>query len=164
MMLYRRPMAFALLLSGLLIASPLLARERLGSWQGWAAFKDPETPRCYAISAPEDSAGNRGYLTIGFWPKKHISHQFYVRLSRARAPNAGITFRAGGRRFRLIPKGDGGWAKDRATDVAIIAAIRSAQSLSIESIGQNGGAIVDAYALRGAASAIDAAALGCAKS
>lgn len=47
-------------------------------------------------------------------------------------------------------------------DLAIIAAIRSAQSLSVQSTGANGGTITDAYALRGAASAIDAAALGCA--
>ncbi len=144
-----------------LMATPALAKDRLGAWQSWAAFKDPETPRCYAIGAPDESSGEGGYLSVGFWPKRKVGHQLYVRLSRERSANAGITLSAGGRRFRLQAKGDGGWAKDRAMDLAIIAAIRQSQSLSIESIGRKGGAIIDAYALRGAASAIDAAALGC---
>ena len=149
-------------LAVLLISAPLLAKDRLGAWQSWAAFKDAETPRCYAIGAPEESSGEGGYLSVGFWPKRGVGHQIYVRLSRERSSNGGITLSAGGRRFRLVPKGNGGWAKDRTMDLAIIAAIRSSQSMSIESVGRNGGNIIDAYALRGAASAIDAAALGCA--
>jgi hypothetical protein len=153
-------MRFAALLL-ILLATPLIAKDRLGAWQSWAAFKDPETPRCYAIGAPEDDVSKGGYVSVGFWPKRGVAHQVYVRLSRERSSNGGITITAGGRRFRLMAKGNGGWAKDRAMDMAIIAAIRSAQSMSVESIGRNGGTIVDAYALRGAASAIDAAALGC---
>jgi hypothetical protein len=143
------------------IAAPLMARDRLGAWQSWAAFKDAETPRCYAIGAPDETKGEGGYFSIGFWPKRGVSHQLYVRLSRERSANVGISLSVGGRRFRLVAKGNGGVAKDKSMDMAIIAAIRSANSLSVESIGRNGGAIVDAYALRGAASAIDAAALGC---
>jgi hypothetical protein len=154
-------MTLRLLLLGLLAASPVLAKDRLGAWQSWAAFKDPELPRCYAIGGPEHDVSKGGYLSVGFWPKRGVSHQVYVRLSRERSSNAGITLSAGGRRFRLAAKGNGGWAKDRAMDMAIIAAMRSSNAVSIESLGRNGGIIVDAYALRGAASAIDAAALGC---
>ena len=149
-------------LAAALIATPALAKERLGAWQSWAAFRDAETPRCYAIGAPETSSGERGYVSVGFWPKRGLGHQIYVHLSRTRSENSGITLSAGGRRFRLIAKGDYGWAKDRQTDMAIIAAIRSSQSLSVTSIASDGRSIVDAYATRGAASAIDAAALGCA--
>jgi hypothetical protein len=146
----------------LIAAAPLLAKDRLGAYQSWAAFKDAEVPRCYAISSPDESSGAGGYVSIGFWPKRGLSHQLYVRLSRARSSNAGITLSVGGRRFQLAADGNNGRAKDRAMDLAIIAAIRSAGSLSVQSTGANGGNITDAYALRGAASAIDAAALGCA--
>jgi len=147
-------------------ATPAVAKERLGIYQSWAAFKDAGTPRCYAVSAPEETFGAREirpYLAVGFWPKKNVTHQLYVRLSRARSRNSGITLTASGRRFRLDAKGNVGFAKDRRMDLAIIAAIRTARSLSVESIGRNGRSIVDAYALRGAPSAIDAAALGCAQ-
>lgn len=150
-----------------LLAVPAIAKDRLGVYQSWAAFRDAETPRCYAISEPEESVGTperAGYVSVGFWPKKGITHQLYVRLSRDKSENSGITLSVGGRRFRLINNANGGWAADRQMDLAIVAAIRGATSLSIESIGRNGRPIVDAYALRGAPSAIDAAALGCAQS
>jgi hypothetical protein len=146
-----------------LLATPALAKDRLGAWQSWAAFKDAETPRCYAIGGPEESSGEGGYVSVGFWPKRGLSHQVYVRLSRERSPNSGITLTAGGRRFQLVARGNSGWAKDRQMDLAILAAIRSAQSLSVQSVARDGRTIIDAYATRGAASAIDAAALGCAR-
>jgi hypothetical protein len=154
------------LLCALALAAPLAAKDRLGVYQGWAAFRDPATPRCYAISEPEETVGTptrNGYLSVGFWPKRRVTHQIYVRLSRERSTNSGIILSAGGRRFRLKVDGSSGWANDRRMDLAIIAAMRSATSLSVESIGRDGRSIVDAYALRGAPSAIDAAALGCVK-
>ncbi len=152
------------ILSGALLATPLIAKDRLGVYQSWAAFRDAETPRCYAISEPEEIVGGadrKAYLSIGFWPRKRVTHQIYVRLSRERSGNSGVTLSVGGRRFRLIASPSGGWAVDRQMDLAIVAAIRSSSSLSIESIGRDGRSIVDAYALKGAPSAIDAAALGC---
>lgn len=143
---------------------PVAARDRLGVYQSWAAFRDPETPRCYAIAAPEETARKphlKAFFSIGFWPRRRVSHQIFVQLSRERASNSVITISAAGRRFRLNSQGSSGWASDRRMDLAIIAAMRSDTSLSVESIGRNGRAIVDAYALRGAPSAIDAAALGC---
>ncbi|HEV7233411.1 MAG TPA: hypothetical protein VGN36_04135 [Sphingorhabdus sp.] len=157
-------MRLAAVLAIALLAVPLAAKDRLGVYQGWVAFRDPETPRCYAIAAPEETVGTptrNGYLSIGFWPKRGVTHQLYVRLSRERSTNSGITLTAGGRRFRLKVDGSTGWATDRRTDLAIIAAMRSATSLSVESIGRDGRSIVDTYSLRGAPSAIDAAALGC---
>ena len=146
------------------LATPSVAKDRLGVYQSWAAFRDPETPRCYAIAAPEETlrkATQNAYLSIGFWPKRGVRHQIYVRLSRERSASSTITLSVGGRRFRLTAEGSGGWATDRQMDLAIIAAMRSSSSLSVESIGSSGRSIVDAYALRGAPSAIDAAALGC---
>ena len=147
-----------------IISTPTFAKDRLGVYQSWAAFRDAEAPRCYAIAAPEETVGTatqKAYLSVGFWPKRGASHQIYVRLSRERSLSSVITLSAGGRRFRLNGEGSNGWATDRRMDLAIIAAMRSATSLSVESIGRNGRSIVDAYALRGAPSAIDAAALGC---
>jgi hypothetical protein len=153
------------LLGALAIAAPLAAKDRLGVYQGWAAFRDSTTPRCYAISTPQETVGSPtrdGYLSVGFWPSRKSAHQIFVRLSRERSTNSAVTLSAGGRRFRLKVGGNDAWATDRRMDLAIVAAMRSATSLSVESIGRDGRSIVDAYSLRGAPSAIDAAALGCA--
>lgn len=156
----------ALLLVLLAASVPVMAKDRLGVFQSWAAFRDPATPRCYAIAAPEELVGTpaqKAYLSVGYWPKKGVAGQVYVRLSRERSSNSSVTVTAGGRRFRMTANAIGGWAVDRRMDQAIIAAIRSASALSVESIGRDGKPIVDAYSLRGAPSAVDAAALGCSK-
>jgi len=127
--------------STLALAAPLSAKERLGVYQGWAAFRDPAAHRCYAIAAPEETLSKPirpAFLSIGFWPSRGVTHQIYVRLSYNRSANSGVILSAGGRRFRLRAAGDGVWALDRRMDLAVVAAMRSATSLSIETIGSDG--------------------------
>lgn len=152
------------LLYVLMLSAPVSAKERLGVYQSWAAFHESQTPRRYAIAAPEESLRTPtqpAFLSVGFWPKRNVTQQIYVRLSRNRASNSDVTLSVGGRRFRLQAAGNTAWAVDRRMDMAIVSAIRAAKSLSIETMGETGKSIVDIYSLRGAPSAIDAAALRC---
>jgi hypothetical protein len=161
----RRTAIFFLMLAaipGAALASP---RTALGIFDGWGAFREPAAPRCFAIAAPAATIGTpttKAYASIGYWPKSRIRGQFYVRLSKARSPQRELRLTVGSRRFILTGNGVHGWASDARMDAAIIAAMRSAPSMSIESSTPTGGAIADTYRLRGAATAIDAAALGCA--
>jgi len=155
---------------GLFVAVPAAAfaapRTALGIFDGWGAFREAATARCYAIAAPAATIGTpqvKPYASVGYWPKSRIRGQFYVRLSKARAPNRELRLTIGSRRFILTGNGAHGWASDARMDAAIIAAMRSAPSMSVESGTETGRAIADTYRLRGAATAIDAAALGCAR-
>lgn len=167
LMNFRTGWRVAILLVALLappFAQPLIARDRLGVYHGWAAFRDVDAGRCYAIAIPSESIGEKqqdGYFSIGFWPKRNVGHQIYVRMARVPSTNSAIVVSVGGRRFRLKQAMGGAFAVDRHMDLAIIAAMRSATSMSVEALGRNGRPIVDAYLLRGAPSAIDAAAIGC---
>jgi hypothetical protein len=149
------------------MASP---RDALGIFDGWGAFRESaqgaSAPRCFAIAAPAATIGRptaKPYASIGYWPKSRIRGQFYVRLSKARSAQRELRLTVGSRRFILTGNGVHGWASDARMDAAIVAAMRSAPSMSVESSTPTGGAIADTYRLRGAATAIDAAALGCAK-
>lgn len=142
------------------------APAALGIFDGWGAFRDSATPRCYALAAPSATIGKpqvKAYASVGYWPKSRIRGQFYVRLSKERAPQRELRLTIGSRRFILTGNRAHGWASDPRMDAAIVAAMRSAPSMSVESGTATGGAIADTYRLRGAATAIDAAALGCAK-
>jgi len=86
-----------------------------------------------------------------------------VRLSKPRRDGAELRLTIGSRRFLLTGNAIHGWASDARMDAAIVSAMRSAPSMSLESVSTRGGAIADTYRLRGAATAIDAAALGCAR-
>ncbi|WP_423604723.1 hypothetical protein [Sphingomonas sp. MS122] len=138
-------------------------RESLGVFDSWGAFRDAAPLRCYAISQPPQ--GNRGgaFASIANWPQAGARNQLHIRLSRPRDPRAKVTLAVGERRFELIAGPSDAWAPDPGTDAAIVAAMRSSRSMSVESLARGGGAFADVYALKGAATAIDAAAMGCAR-
>lgn len=146
----------------LLIATPAFARDSLGMFEAWGAFRDPAAPRCYAISKPVSRAGN-GFAAVGNWPRQRVRGQVHFRLSRVRADDSPVILNVGERRFPLVAGQADAWAPDPRADAAIIAAMRSAGSMSVQTQGANGRGFADTYILRGAATAIDAAALGCAR-
>lgn len=143
------------------IAVPAAARDTIGVWGGWGAFSDPSPRRCFAIAQPVDRDHRAGFASIADWPGQNIRGQLHVRLSRGRASNARVTLSIGERRFDLVAGDDDAWAPDARTDAAIVAAMRAGRSMSIEGLARDGSAFADVYALSGAATAIDAAALAC---
>ena len=155
-----------LALAAAVVSAPAIAKESLGIFNSWGAFRDSEIPRCYAIAESEEITGKaqrKSFATIGFWPKRSISRQFHVRLSRDRSTNSRVVASIAGRRFQLTANRSDGWSQAKRMDAASNAAIRSATSMTVESVGRDGKPIVDAYRLRGAATAIDAASLGCSR-
>jgi len=155
----------ALALLATLVATPLAARDSLGVYSEWGAFRDPETPRCYAIARPvRDTNGDwEPFASVSYWPRQRVLGQVHFRLRRAMRADARPELVIGDRRFALIGGGPDAWAADRRADAAIVAALRSGGAMRIEARAARGGVLVDRYALRGAATAIDAAALGCAR-
>jgi hypothetical protein len=159
-----RPVLLALTL---LVPAPLAARDALGVFGDWAAFRDPGVPRCYAIAMPEPSRAARDYqsfASVGTWPKRKVYGQIHFRLARKLAAQPSILLAIGGQRFALTGGGGDAWAADRTTDAAIVAAMRSARSMTISARDARGRRFSERYALEGAATALDAAALGCARS
>jgi hypothetical protein len=151
------------LLLVLALAAPAAARDTIGIYQGWGAFRDADPARCYAIARPIVAGGrDGGFASVATWPARGLRNSVYVRLSRERDRAQGVTLSVGERRFRLVATGVDAWATDAPSDRALVSAIRSGRSMSVEAVGIGGRPFADVYALAGAATAIDAAALGCA--
>jgi hypothetical protein len=134
-----------------LMSSPALARDSLGVFEGWGAFRDAQPTRCYAISSPARSGGNgrwRPFASVAHWPLQRVRGQLHIRLSRVVRRGAALTLTIDDRRWPLVAGKADAWAPDGRFDAAIIAAMRSGRSMSVEAV---------------AATAIDAAALGCAR-
>lgn len=147
------------------LPSAASARDNLGIFNDWGAFRDPNVPRCYAIAAPDQIRGRKAhepFAAIGNWPKRGVRGQFHIRLSRDMAKSARITLSIDGRSFLLTGGGGDAWAQDKRMDAAIVAAMRSGREMQVDTRASNGARIRDHYQLRGAATAIDAAALACA--
>lgn len=154
-----------------LLALPSLAgaRETVGVFDRWGAFSDAMPRRCFAIAEPLRAGGAsrwRPFASIATWPGSGSGHggtrnQIHIRMSRERNPQARVTLSVGDRRFDLFATAADAWAPDARTDAAIVSAIRSSRSMSVETLGRAGGPFADVYTLRGAATAIDAAAIAC---
>lgn len=146
-----------------LIAAPAAARDSLGVFDDWGAFRDPDAPRCYAISQPvrEMEGEWEPFASVGYWPRRGVSGQVHFRLRRAMREEGGAALVIGDRRFELVGRGPDAWAEDRAADAEIVAAMRAGRSMRVEARSARG-RFSDSYDLSGAATAIDAAALGCA--
>jgi hypothetical protein len=143
-------------------ASPAAARDSLGVFETWGAFRDPGVPRCYAIARSERRGGPTGFATVGIWPRAKVRGQIHFRLSRAVAAGARIELRIGGQTMPLVGGGADAWAPDQRGDAAVIAAMRSAERMTLRVRTARGDGFADSYLLAGAATAMDAALVGCA--
>jgi hypothetical protein len=151
-----------------LFAAPLAAKDSLGVFGQWGAFRDPQVPRCYAIAAaePETRARPRDhapFASIGTWPARGVRGQLHIRLSRTLPMSPRVSLSIGGQRFVLTGGGADVWAADPRMDAAIVAAMRSAGSMSVSATDRAGRRFTDRYSLDGAATAMDAATVGCAR-
>lgn len=156
----------ALLLLALL-AAPAAARDSLGVFNDWGAFRDPRVPRCYAIAMPSQVPGRardfQPYVTVGHWPQRALRGAVHVRVARRLAAGAPVTLSIGGQSFNLSASQADAWPKDAQMNAAIVAAMRSATQMAVVARAADGRTFRDTYRLAGAATAMDAAALACAK-
>lgn len=149
-----------------LVATPVAARDALGVFGQWAAFRDAIAPRCYAIAMAMPSTMKREFqpfATVAWWPRKQVRGQVHFRLSRPIKPGAPLNLSIAGQRIALVGGGAEAWAADKRGDAAIIAAMRSAPEMTVYARDASGRSFSNSYKLEGAATAMDSAALGCAQ-
>jgi hypothetical protein len=91
-----------------------------------------------------------------------VRGQVHFRLSRKLQPGAPIVLAIGGQRLSLAGGGGDAWAADKRMDAAVIAAMRSASEMTVNARGADGNGFSNTWQLDGAATAMDAAAVGCA--
>lgn len=157
-------------MSALLLAIALLAGERdaIGVWQRWGAIRDEGPPRrCFALARPVTAGGGTdargGFASVAARTNARGRQAVFVRFSVLRQPDTPITLAIGERRFALRGDSRGARAPDAATDRAIVAAMRGGRSMSVSGVAPGRRPFADTYALDGAATAIDAASLACAR-
>jgi len=152
--------------STMLLGGPAWARDPLGVFGNWGAFRDAAPRRCFAIAEP-DPIRTRGdwrpFASIANWPAHGIRNQLHVRLRKNRAGDTAVTLSIGDLRFPLVAGRADAWAADPHADAAIVRAIRSGEWMVVSAKAEKGGTFVDSYRLRGAATAIDASTIACAR-
>jgi hypothetical protein len=150
----------------LMLAGPVAAeRQSIGIYGQWGAFREGQPARCFAIAQPLHGPRPEGwqpFASVAYWPQRVAGGQVHIRLSRQKRQGSAILLRIDDRTFQLAGGGINAWAPDAQADGEIVRAIRMGVGMSVETRSVRGALVRDYYQLRGAATAIDAAAVECA--
>lgn len=149
----------------LTLAGPVAeTRQSLGIFSAWGAFRQMPSVRCFAMAEPTRSLrpeGWRPFVAITYGPQTRAAGQVYFKLSRQKRVGSAILLRIDDRTFQLAGGGVNAWAPNSAADLQIVRAMRTGVHMTIETRSVRGVRVREYYQLRGAATAIDAAAIGC---
>jgi len=99
---------------------------------------------------------------FAFTPDRRRLGEFHAHLSHVPRAGASVILMIAGQPFLLVARGDWAWSSGPLQEQAIIAAVRAADSMTVESRDAAGRRFVDPYLLDSAPTAIDAAAARCA--
>jgi len=143
------------------LAAPAGAARVVFAGGDWAAidFGARCEARSRALGARKETRPLAGFAFDRAGPRQG---QFYVRLSRPARRGATVVATIGSAPFLLTGRGQWAWSSSAQQQKAMLEAARQAGGMRVESRDSAGRRIVDRYLLRGAATAIDAAAAACA--
>ena len=157
-------MKIRLLLAVSMMTSPVIAGGNvLFAGGAWAAVDRGGT--CEALSrsqkiAPKDKV--QAVAGLSFTPDHRRWGEFHAQLSRMPRSDSSVMLQIGDQPFLLVTRAGWAWSRGPFQAQAIMAALREATSMRIESRDETGVRFSDPYLLNGAPTAIDAAAARCA--
>jgi len=154
-------------LIALILALPAGAASARGavihSGGSWAAIDRGAVCEAQARSGRIAAKGKvQAIAGVSFSADRRRWGEFHARLSRVPRTGATVMLDIAGQPFLLMTRGGWAWSRGPSQAQAIIAALREAGSMRIDSRDGAGRRFTDPYLLDGAPTAIDAAAARCA--
>jgi len=132
----------------------------IGKFGYWSAFQMMEGPNpvCYmSITAkPPEKKGDkkavkRGdvVLMITHRPAESTTDVISYAAGAKFKSAADVTFKIGAKDFSLFTQGDTAWSRDQAADHAVVTALRTSASVTVNGTLANGTALADSVNLKG---------------
>jgi hypothetical protein len=141
-----------------LMATPALARDSLGVFGDWGAFK--QRGSCYATTASTSaSQGRKGpaYLTVTLWAGNRAPQ---VMLGLGTAAKS-VRLTTGGQGFTPSIRGEAAWMPDSQGDGLLLQALLASSSASASMISPRNNRLTDRFSLTGLNEAWRAARAAC---
>jgi hypothetical protein len=146
----------------LILATPAAAAQLLFAGGQWVALDRGGTCEAASRSLRIAQKGKvQARAGFAFDANGARRGQFFAEMSRAPRAGATVILTVGTQPFMLDTRGHWAWSRDPRQESAIIAAVRAARGLRVDSRDTLGRRIIDRYLLDGAPTAIDAAAARC---
>lgn len=156
-------MKIRLLLALSMVTSPAIAGGNvLFAGGAWTAIDRGGT--CEALSRSQQIAPKnkvQAVAGVSFTPDHRRWGEFHAHLSRMPRSDSSVMLQIGDKPFLLVTRAGWAWSRGPLQAEAIIAALREATSMRVESRDATGARFSDSYLLNGAPTAIDAAAARC---
>lgn len=126
---------------------------RYGDWEAHKARINGEEV-CYVASLPKKSEGKytqRGETSVlvSNWAKRKVFGQVEVRAGYTYKKNSKVKFTSEKGDFELWTTRDTAWAKDKAADKKIVAALKAGLKLTVIGYSSRGTKTTDTYSLKG---------------
>jgi Invasion associated locus B (IalB) protein len=147
------------LLPAALAPSPAAATvtpKKLGTFKDWSAhlLREKRGKVCYLYAEPKSQKGKykrRGatFVQLAHRPAEKIRNEFSITAGYSYKKNSQVTVAIGKRRYKLFTVGDGAWARDRKTDLALVKAMKGGAKMVVSGTSQRGTRTVDTYSLLG---------------
>ncbi|CCG42562.1 invasion associated locus B family protein [Magnetospirillum molischianum] len=144
------------------------ATKRLGKFGTWESFTygDGAAKTCYlAAAAGKVVGGEKGktttYLIVTHRPGSKGQDEISLNGTYGFKKDSEVEFQIGATKFALFTRGDRAWARDAATDKAIIASMRKGKDASLRAIPAKGANLSATVALSGFSDALAAADKAC---
>ena len=141
--------------------APAQAINRLGSAQGWETFSEAGKEKiCYLIGKPSKTEPANAKRSAVF---ASVTHRPGEKRTNEVSFIAGYLFKEGSdaeltvdsKKFTLFTNKDGAWARDAATDKAVVDALAKGKQAVIKGTSARGTATTDTYTLAGFSQALD---------
>ncbi|CDN50824.1 Hypothetical protein NGAL_HAMBI2427_03300 [Neorhizobium galegae bv. orientalis] len=145
------------------IAAPVLAQpipsmvKKFDAW-GLYSYKGDGGTTCYVLTTPTQMQpanvdhGDNFFLVApkpsgsGFYPQAIMGYDL--------KGGSQMTVTVDGRTFALEPKGNSGWTKQESADAALVAAMKSGSSMTLEAVSQRGTQTSYTFSLSGVSAAL----------
>ena len=146
----------------LMLATPAAAAQLLFAGGQWVALDRGGTCEAASRSLRIAEKGKvQARAGFAFDANGARRGQFFAEMSRVPRAGSTVILTVGTQPFMLDTREHWAWSRDPRQEAAIIAAVRAASGMRVDSRDASGRRIIDRYLLDGAPTAIDAAAARC---
>ena len=144
------------------------AAKVLSTHADWTAIEEREGANkvCFVATAPAKSEGKytkRGdvFLLVTHRPAEKATGVVSIQTGYTYKARSDAAARIGTQTFRLFTDGENAWARDDATDRALIQAMRKGANMVVTGTSSRGTRTTDTYSLSGFSAAYRAASKAC---
>lgn len=148
--------------AGLVVSGWAQEPSSIGEFSDWVAYtyKSKNGPVCYIVSQPKKSAPNGVsrdpiFFLVTHRPGEKVKNEVNTIIGYPFKKDSTATVQIGSESFDLFTSGDGAWSDSSSRDGAIVAAMKTGQSMSVKGTSWRGTTTTDQYSLAGVSAAME---------